>query len=240
MTGPDHEQAAAIIPAAGLSTRFPGEAKKQFRRLGGKPLLLHTLERIWSAGEIQVAAVAVPAGDLALARDLLQPATPEGVAVLVVAGGVTRQDSVAAGLAALPEEIEIVVIHDAVRPLFEPRWIAETIALCRDFDGAIVAVPATDTLKEVAPDPASTGGGIIRRTVPRESVWRAQTPQAFRAAILRRALAHAVEADLTGTDEAALVEAVGGRVAVVQGSPYNIKVTTAEDWQYLEWRLAHG
>ena len=239
VTKTDISYLAAIIPAAGAGIRLPGETRKQFRLLEGKPLLVHTLERVWLAEGVTLAAVAVPEGDLAGARKLLQPLIPAGVELLIVAGGATRQASVAAGLAALPQETQVVVVHDAVRPLFEPRWIGETAALCRDYDGAIVAVPNSDTLKEVAAVSTTTTGcsGTISRTIPRTSVWRAQTPQTFRADILRRALRHAEDTGLAGTDEATLVEAIGGRVAVVEGSPGNIKVTTPDDWRYLEWRM---
>ena len=234
---------AAIIPAAGAGTRFPGETRKQFRLLAGKPLLVHTLERVWLAEVVSLVVVAVPEDDLGATRKLLQPLAPTGVELHLVAGGATRQASVAAGLEALPQNIQVIVVHDAVRPLFEPRWILETMALCRDYDGAIVAVPASDTLKEVAAPPATPGGysgtisGTISRTIPRTSIWRAQTPQTFRADILRRALRHAKDTGLAGTDEATLVEAIGGRIAVVEGSPGNIKVTTPDDWRYLEWRM---
>ena len=242
MTNSDYPQVAAVIPAAGASTRFPGETGKQFQLLAGKPLLVHTLERVWRADAVRMVAVAVPEENLVYAGDLLQPLVPEGVGLMVVVGGETRQASVAAGLEALPQDIEVVTVHDAVRPLFEPRWIRDTVALCRDFDGAIVAVPAIDTLKEVEPVSATAAGscGTISRTIPRASVWQAQTPQTFRAGILRQALRNAEETGLEGTDEASLVEAVGGRIAVVEGSPHNIKVTTPDDWRYLEWRLRNG
>ncbi|MFB0516905.1 MAG: 2-C-methyl-D-erythritol 4-phosphate cytidylyltransferase [Candidatus Neomarinimicrobiota bacterium] len=241
MTDVNQIKAAAIIPAAGQSTRCAGEAKKQFRQLGGKPLLVHTLERVWRARVIRTVVVVVPESDLGYARTLLQPLVPEGIELQVVAGGETRQASVAAGMAALPEDVQVVVVHDAVRPLFDPEWIGATVDLCRDFDGAIVAVPATDTLKEVeaVATTKTSCSGSIKGTLPRESIWRAQTPQTFRADILRRALQHAAETHLTGTDEASLVEAIGGRIAVVEGSPRNIKVTTPDDWRYLEWRLSH-
>ncbi|MQY63894.1 MAG: NTP transferase domain-containing protein, partial [Calditrichaeota bacterium] len=203
VTKTDISPSAAIIPAAGASTRFTGETRKQFRLLAGKPLLVHTLERVWLAEVVSLVVVAVPEGDLAAIRKLLQPLAPTGVELHLVAGGATRQASVAAGLEALPQDIEVVTVHDAVRPLFEPRWIRDTVALCRDFDGAIVAVPASDTLKEVEAVPTTSGGcsGTISRTMPRTSVWRAQTPQTFRADILRQALRHAEEHGLAGTDE---------------------------------------
>ena len=236
---PKSAKIATVIPAAGLSTRFPGEAKKQFRLLGQEPLLIHTLRRIFRADEIQVMAVAVPAAELAEVQKLLLPVTPDNIDIVVVAGGDSRQASVSAGVAALPENTDIIMVHDAVRPLFEPHWITDTIALCCDYDGAIVAIPATDTLKDIHPSAGGAAGysRVISRTIPRESIWRAQTPQTFRAEVLHRALAHAEQNGLTGTDESELVEAIGGKIAVVEGSPHNIKVTTPEDWYYLEWRL---
>jgi len=222
--GMENPRVAAIIPAAGASTRFEGQIRKQFLMLEEKPLLAYTLERIWQADIVQTVAVVVPAESQSDCRELFKYLNPDNVTLLVVAGGKTRQASVTAGLAALPEDTDIVVVHDAVRPLFEVGWIRETVALCSDYDGAIVAIPASDTLKEVVMDSKIPEGSIvtINRTVPRESVWRAQTPQTFRAEVLRRAVKHAQKTNLSGTDDASLVEALGGRIAIVTGSPYNI------------------
>ena len=235
------ESVAAILPAAGQGSRLRGGTRKQFRLLGNKPLLVHSLEGIMAAGVVRWFVVVVPPADLEAARDLLQGVVPHGIALEVVAGGARRQDSVAAGLAVLPDGYQVVVVHDAVRPFPRPEWITRTVALCQSFDGAIVALPATDTLKEVQLDRAASRGhsGTIEGTLPRDRVWQAQTPQAFRVEVLRRAFQHAGEQGLIGTDEAALVESIGGRVAVVAGSPDNIKVTTPEDWAYLEWKLSH-
>jgi 2-C-methyl-D-erythritol 4-phosphate cytidylyltransferase len=242
MSKSNDKKIGVILPAGGSSTRFPGEMKKQFRDLSGQPLLIFTLERVLSAGGIDSLVIAAPEADLSHIAQLVQPYSGSGVEIKVVKGGDTRQASVASALANLPEATDIVVVHDAVRPLLEPQWITETAELCEEYDGAIVAVPATDTLKEV---PGSSGSGLrevrpmIQRTLARETVWHAQTPQTFQSAVLRQAMRHAREHGLVKTDESALVEAVGGRIAIVTGSRYNIKVTTAEDWQYLEWRLTH-
>ncbi len=237
---------AAIIPAGGEGTRLSaqdgaeGEPRKQFRLLGGKPLVKHTLERVVAAHPLAAVVVAVPADDLASARELLQGSAPAEVALSVVAGGASRQASVAAALEAVPAVVEVVVVHDAVRPLFEPGWIAATIDLCGDYDGAIVAIRATDTLKEASTEATgpAQAAGVISRTIPRAAIWQAQTPQAFKTGILREALRQAGETGTLGTDEATLVEALGGRVAIVEGSPVNIKVTSPADWAYAEWQLA--
>jgi 2-C-methyl-D-erythritol 4-phosphate cytidylyltransferase len=235
------KQIGVILPAGGSSTRFPGVAKKQFRTLEGKPLLLFTLERILSAGSIDIVAIAAPEMDISHVVRLVQPFVESGVEINVVKGGNTRQASVAAALASIPETMDIVVVHDAVRPLLEPQWVTETAELCDEYDGAIIALPVTDTLKDVYSSPVTTDRErqMIRRTLDRETVWHAQTPQTFRSAVLRQAFSHAHEHGLLKTDESCLVEAIGGRVAIVRGSPHNIKVTTAEDWQFLEWRIAH-
>ena len=233
---------AAILPAAGRGSRLGGGTLKQFRLLGDKPLLVHSLEGIVAAGVVQWFVVVVPPADLEAARGLLQGIVPHGIALEVVAGGARRQDSVAAGLAVLPDGYQVVVVHDAVRPFPRPEWIIRTVALCQSFEGAVVALPATDTLKEVQLDRAASQGhsGIIEGTLPRDRIWQAQTPQAFRVEVLRRAFQNAGEQGLMGTDEAVLVESIGGRVAVVAGSPDNIKVTTPKDWAYLEWKLSHA
>jgi 2-C-methyl-D-erythritol 4-phosphate cytidylyltransferase len=241
MNKSSNKHIGVILPAGGSSTRFPGETKKQFRTLDGKPLLLFTLERILSAGGIDIVTIAVPEKDIPHVVGLMQPFVESGVEIHVVKGGNTRQASVATALANIPETIDIVVVHDAVRPLLEPHWINETAELCDEYDGAIVALPATDTLKDVDSSSVNTDRErlMIRGTLARETVWHAQTPQTFRSAVLRQALTHAHDHGLVKTDESSLVEAIGGRIAIVRGSPHNIKVTTVDDWQYLEWRMTH-
>ncbi len=233
-------QIAAIIPAAGQGTRLGGQTKKQFRLLAGKPLLVRTLEQVLGAREIHWLVVAVPESHLDTSHEMLQEVVPAGVEWVVTIGGTTRQQSVAAGLLEVPPEATVVTVHDAARPSIDPRWITQTADLCRKFDGAIVAVPAVDTLKEVklTAGRSNKHGGIIRKTISREIIWQAQTPQTFRTDVLRRALQHAEEAGLEGTDESSLVEAIGGKVAIVRGSAQNIKVTSRDDWEYLEWKLS--
>ncbi|MEE9161506.1 MAG: 2-C-methyl-D-erythritol 4-phosphate cytidylyltransferase [Candidatus Neomarinimicrobiota bacterium] len=248
MTPDTEHTVAAIIPAAGEGTRLTaqdgtGDApRKQFRQLGGKPLVVRTLERVLAARPLAAAVVVVPADDLASAQEMLKDSASAEVALSVVPGGASRQASVAAGLAALPSGVDVVVVHDAVRPLFEPGWIGAIVDLCREFDGAIVAIRATDTLKEtraVTTGPAKPAG-VISRTIPRADIWQAQTPQAFKTDLLREALRRAGETGSLGTDEASLVEALGGMVAIVEGSPVNIKVTSPADWAYAEWQLARA
>ncbi len=209
-------RSAAILVAAGSGSRFGGEAPKQFLPLLGKPVVRHAAEA------------------LAQHVDLLQPvgeAAPLDAALAglrhlpTVAGGATRQQSVLAGLAALvPHQPDVVLVHDAARPNIPAGTIPALFAALQRFPGAIPAAPVADTLKRVA-------DGVIQETVPREGLFRAQTPQAFRFAALLAAHRNAGEAQ--ATDDAALLEAAGP-VAIVAGSEDNIKLTYPEDRVRLE------
>ncbi len=242
MAEPDFTPVAAVIPAAGQGTRLGGQTKKQFKLLAGRPLLVHTLERILKAPEIRWLIVAVPESHLDASHELLETIVPEGIETRLVLGGATRQQSVSNALDEVPAEARLVVVHDAARPFPDPRWISQGAALCRHYDGAVVAVPSMDTLKEVATAddmPASNAVGVVKTTLAREIIWQAQTPQIFRTEILRKAMASAQQSGLTGTDESYLVEAIGGRVAIIKGSPQNIKITSRSDWDFTEWKLEH-
>ncbi len=239
MNKPELPPIAVIIPAAGQGTRLGGQTKKQFRLLAGKPLLVHTLEQVLTAPEVRWLVVAVPEANLDETHEMVSAILPTEVELHMTVGGTTRQRSVANALLEVPAEAQIVTVHDADRPGLDPAWITRTAKLCRIYDGAIVAVPAVDTLKEVDLE-AGEQAGMVKGTLARKVTWLAQTPQTFRASVFRGALAHAEESGLTGTDECRLVEAIGGRVAVVRGSTKNIKVTSLEDWDFLEWRLTHA
>jgi 2-C-methyl-D-erythritol 4-phosphate cytidylyltransferase len=195
----------AIIVAGGTGSRFG--APKQFADLAGRPLVAWSLEtaRQTCHGVVLV----VPAGS---------PAGPWDADV-IVPGGASRSQSVRSGLAAVPDEAEIIAVHDAARPLARPAlWAAVLDAVAAGADGAVPASPVTDTVKEVGPD-----GRLV--TLDRSRLVAVQTPQAFRAELLRRA--HRAGDD--ATDDAALVEAAGGRVVIVDGSPDNVKVTSPTD-----------
>lgn len=242
MSYTDLNPIAAIIPAAGQGTRLGGHTKKQFQLLGGKPLLLRTVERILLADEIRWVIIALPESHVESTKEILQEAIPAHVDLILTPGGKTRQISVSRALDQLPNEARIVTVHDAARPFLDPAWISQSAQLCNDFDGAIVAIPSQDTLKEVgsirdnrSPDAV----GKVIRTVSRDIVWQAQTPQTFKTNMLRIAMANAVEKGISGTDEAFLVEEIGGVLAIVKGSPSNYKITTRNDWDYAEWRLEH-
>lgn len=210
----------SIVVAGGAGSRF-GD-RKQFSSLGGRPLLEWAVEacRPSSAGVVLV----LPAD--------LNDADHHG-ADAVVAGGATRADSVRCGLAAVPDDAEVIVVHDAARPLASPRLFDAVIAAAGDdgVDGAVPGVPPSDTIKAV------DGAGRVTSTLDRTTLVAVQTPQAFRAGVLRQAHAHA---DPGATDDAMLVEALGGTVRVVPGEPANLKITDPDDLGAAERLLASG
>jgi len=196
----------AVVVAAGSGSRYGGS--KQYERLHGRTVLE------WSLGAARLVCAGVVV--------VLPPADVSGWAPdgsVAVAGGTTRSASVRAGLAAVPADAEVIVVHDAARPLAgRALWDAAIAAVRAGADGAICAVPVTDTVKRV-------DGALVVETIDRAELVSVQTPQAFRASALRAA--HAVGDD--ASDDAALVERAGGRVVIVPGSPDNLKITHAHD-----------
>ena len=228
-----HEDAtAAILLAAGRSRRMGGD-DKIWADLGGRPLLAAALARLAAVPGLAAVAVVAPperhADTAALAADLGlgEGARPEA---RLAAGGERRRDSVAAGLRALPEA-RWVLVHDAARPLAGPALAARVLAAARETGAAVPGLPVADTIKEVGAD------GLVRGTPDRASLRAVQTPQAFAAALLRRAHAE-VEGD--APDDAWLVERLGAPVRVVEGDPLAFKVTTADDLARLRAVVAAG
>lgn len=218
----------AIVVAAGPGSRLGAGQPKGFVPLGGEALFVRAVRALLATPAIDCAVVVVPPARTAEAERLLDAAALRPPAT-VVAGGRERQESVRLGLAAAGEA-ELVVIHDAARPFVAPDTVAAVIAAARAHGAAIAALPATDTVKLV------DAAGQITATPPRERVWLAQTPQAFRTALLRAAH-DAAGADTAATDDAMLVEQLGQRVHVVPGSPDARKITTRADLEWAEWQL---
>lgn len=220
---------AAIIVAAGPGTRLAAGMPKAFVPLAGKPLVAHALSALLAVPAIDEAIVVVPPGMEDDARRALTAGAALPLEVRVVPGGSERQDSVRQGLEAV-ERAALVAIHDAARPFVSRAVIEATIAAARADGAAIVAVPATDTVKLVDAD------GRIELTPPRARTWLAQTPQIFRLELIRAAHAQAGN-DASATDDAMLVERLGHRVRVVAGEAANRKITTPDDLQWAEWYL---
>lgn len=227
-----------ILPAAGLGTRMAagqaGAAPKQFLELAGTPILIHTLRAFAAVPEIAAIKVAVRPHEVERVTAHVKEFGFAG-RVTVVEGGDSRQASVANALAALDCEPEdIVLVHDAVRPLIDTATIQRTIQAVEKHHAAIVGLPAVDTIKQVE---RTADGALITSTIPREYIVQAQTPQGFRCGLLRRAFAEARADGFVGTDEASLVERAGTAVAVVPGSAVNFKITQPGDLELAEFYL---
>jgi 2-C-methyl-D-erythritol 4-phosphate cytidylyltransferase len=227
-------QVFVILPAAGLGTRMAGPQPKQFLALAGIPILIHSL-RAFAAVD-RITAIYVAARKTEIERVEAQIAE-YGFAgrVRVVEGGDNRQESVANALAALPAaQDDIVLVHDAVRPLIDAVTIERTIDAVEQHGAAIVGLPAIDTIKQVE---RTAHGALITATIPREFVVLAQTPQGFRFGLLQKAFAEATADGFVGTDEASVVERAGLPVAVVPGSQVNLKITQPGDLELAEFYL---
>lgn len=210
----------AILVAAGSGERLGGERPKAFVALGDRVLLAESLERLDRSEWIDAVVVAVPAdwedAAIALAEELVASKV-----AAVVTGGATRAESVRAGLAQIPDEALVVIVHDAARPLVDDAIIERVILpLGEGYDGVVPGLPLADTVKRVE-------CGLVAETVDRSDLVTVQTPQAFTASALRAA--YAGDGPLTATDCASLVEARGGRVRVVEGDVRLLKITTRAD-----------
>jgi 2-C-methyl-D-erythritol 4-phosphate cytidylyltransferase len=248
-----------VVPAGGSGSRIGGRTPKQYRALAEAPILVHPIACLARHPRIELVVVAAPADRVALTERVLRrhlgpsalmprvlvsgerqgrrvvgagrsphraDVRPGGRSarcrVVVVAGGAERQESVARALDAVPAAIDLVLVHDAVRPFINRALVDRVLAAAGDCGAAICALPITETVKRVT-------DGVVQQTVDRTGLWAVQTPQAFRAELLREAHDKARRAGLLGTDDAMLVERLGHPVRVVRGLSENIKITTPAD-----------
>jgi len=242
-----------ILPAAGIGTRMSSGGSgasgqgagqgtpKQFLSIGGVPTLVRCLRTFLAVERIAEAYVAVRGPEMERVKALVEEFGLGG-GVSVVEGGETRQQSVSNALAALIAERgcaedDVVLVHDAARPLIEAGTIERTIDAVVEHGAAIVGLPAVDTIKQVE---RTARGAIVTATIPRERIVQAQTPQGARCGLLRRAFAEAEADEFSGTDEASLLERAGIEVAVVQGSARNFKITQPGDLELAEFYLGAG
>jgi 2-C-methyl-D-erythritol 4-phosphate cytidylyltransferase len=236
-----------IIPAAGLGTRMaPVPAKgskgrtpplKQFTELGGTPILIHTLRKFAAVHAVSEIWVALRGNEIHGFRERLESEAKDVLRkqVEIVEGGEHRQQSVGNALnavTALPDDI--VLVHDAVRPLVTAEIIQEVIDAAKKYGAAIAGLPAVDTIKQVE---RTSEGALIKATIPRAGVVMAQTPQGFRYGLIKKVFDDAAADGFLATDESSLVERAGLDVAVVMGSPRNIKITTPGDMELAEFYL---
>jgi len=217
----------AIVPAAGAGARLKGKVKKQFLSIGGKPVLARTLLNLSTAPEIDKIIVVAPSREIGRCkREIVEK---YGIVKVhgVIEGGDTRQESVGLGFAALPDNVDLVVVHDGVRPFVNGAMISSVVETAAECGAAITAINITDTVKEVKDE-------TVVSTLKRDCLARVQTPQCFRHFILNQAMERALLDRFEGTDEASLVERLNVSVKVVEGSATNIKITTTGDLKLAE------
>jgi 2-C-methyl-D-erythritol 4-phosphate cytidylyltransferase len=211
-----------VIVAAGSSTRTEGGELKQFRWVAGKPMLLHSVQRFMERADVAMVVCVLPKSHAGDPPPWLFQCDIERL--LVSVGGRERGESVLNGLEDLPPEVRIVLVHDAARPMVDSDTIERVVSKAREGVGAVPALPATDTIKEV------DERGIIVRTPDRARLFHAQTPQGFPRAMIEEAYLRAKADRVRATDDAALCERIGARVEIVEGSATGMKVTTDEDF----------
>lgn len=213
----------AIILAGGTGRRMGTSTNKQFLLLDNKPIIVHTLQVFEECRQVDGIYLVVNHKDLPLIQEeILEPYKFNKIMKLVI-GGRLRQDSVKNGLEAIECPCDVVVIHDGARPFVSPAFVEKGISLMEMFDAIIPAMPVKDTIKVVSKE------GFVTKTLERDSLWHVQTPQTFKYSAIIKAYREGMAKKLCGYDDATFLEHMGKRVRVVEGSPYNIKITTPED-----------
>ncbi len=222
---PSRPEVGVVVVAAGQGLRAGAGVPKQFRPIGGVPMLLRAVRPFLAHPDVRTVVVVLPAESAAAPPEWLVSLTDQRL--MIVEGGTERMDSVEAGLAAFGSDIGVILVHDGARPFVEAKVIGAVIAEARAGRGAIAAVPVGDTLKA-----GTAGPGPVRvtGTIPRERLWRAQTPQGFPRAMLAAGLAAARREGRVATDDSALCEALGATVTLVEDLTSNFKVTSAADF----------
>lgn len=214
-------QLAVIIPAAGSGSRLGSKVPKPFIEIEGRPILSYTLTSFLDVPRLSQVILAVSSDQVTRAEQLVSGVLAEhkDVTVDIVEGGRERQFSIHNALRSVHSDVELVAVHDAVRPFVHPDHIEACCRAALNYDGAVLGVPAKDTIKHITPETE------IRDTPDRSLLWQAQTPQVFRKEILVRAYESAIAEGFVGTDDSSLVERIGGKVKMVEGGRENLKIT---------------
>ncbi|MBA4397574.1 MAG: bifunctional 2-C-methyl-D-erythritol 4-phosphate cytidylyltransferase/2-C-methyl-D-erythritol 2,4-cyclodiphosphate synthase [Syntrophus sp. (in: bacteria)] len=221
----------AIIPAGGSGKRMRGSLSKQYLSLEGKPILAHTLNVFEHSPDIDEIVLVTPGTDMQMVRQMIIEPYRISKVSHVLAGGEQRQDSVGNGLAVIGNDVEIVLIHDAVRPFVSTDLIRRTVLEAGKYGAVTVGTPVKDTVKKV-----DQNGGVLK-TLDRRPLWLTQTPQAFQRSVIQEAYRRAQENRFYGTDDASLVERMGFRVKMLAAFDQNIKITTPEDLLLAEFLI---
>lgn len=213
----------AIVLAGGTGKRMGAATNKQFLLLDNRPILVHSLQIFEDCRPVDGVYLVVNQRDLPLIQEEVLEAYKFNKIVKLVIGGRLRQDSVRNGLEAIDEACDIVVVHDAARPFVSPAFVEKSISLMEMFDAIIPALPVKDTIKAISKE------GFVSKTLERDSLWHVQTPQTFKYDLIIKAYREGAAKKFLGYDDATFVEHLGKKVKVIEGSPYNIKITTPED-----------
>lgn len=227
-------RAAGVIVAAGEGSRMGSKVRKQYLGLGGMPILAWSIRAFSASPSVSELVLVIPEADFAYCRQKVLARLGIEKPVRMAAGGTCRQESVYNGLAALSGEEGLVLIHDGVRPFVSAAQIEAAVRAAAAERACTLGIRVSDTVKQ------ATDTGHVAATLERKALWLAQTPQAFDLSLIRQAHEKAREAGYQGTDDASLVESAGGRVRILPGSPWNIKITTAEDLRLAEMMLQSG
>lgn len=217
------QKCRAVIVAAGSGRRMGGDIPKQFMELGSSPIIVHTIRKFDRASSIDDIMVIIADEYIDYMERNILGIYEFNKPITLVEGAEERQQSVYNGLKALPEDTDIVVIHDGVRPFIKVGLIEESVAVARDYGAVVVGVPVKDTIKKVCED------GYICETMNRDVLWATQTPQTFKYDLILDAHEQAIKDEFAGTDDSMLVERLGVGVNMIMGSYENIKITTKED-----------
>ena len=227
-----NSKVCTLIPAAGKGSRMAHSLKKPYLKLARKPILAHTIQRFEQNTAVDAICVIVDEGDFSECRATVLEPYPFTKVQKLVAGGETRQRSVYNGLRTLSADVDFVIVHDGVRPFVTDETIFACLTAADECGAAVAAVPVKDTIK------VADENCFITETPEREKLWAVQTPQVFRKSVLEEAHQTAQEHQLTGTDDAALVEQLGFPVKLVMGSYANLKITTPVDLRVAEVLLS--
>jgi 2-C-methyl-D-erythritol 4-phosphate cytidylyltransferase len=213
----------AIVLAGGAGKRMGSSTNKQFLLLDNRPILAHTLQVFQECRAVDGVYLVVNHKDLPLIQEEILENYRFNKILKLVIGGRLRQDSVRNGLEAIDESCDIVIVHDAARPFVSPAFVEKSIFLMEMFDAIIPAIPVKDTIKVISKE------GFVQKTLERDSLWHIQTPQTFKYDLIIRAYREGMGKKIYGYDDSTFIEHLGKKVKVVEGSPYNIKITTPED-----------
>lgn len=219
----------AIVPAAGLGKRFSPSIKKPFAEVAGIPVLIHTLKNLQKAGSVTEIIPVLSEEDVEKGLELVESYGLKKIKQVAI-GGKERQDSVYNALRLIKENC-VVLIHDGVRPVVSSKLIDRLLRELKGNSGVVPGLRVKETLKEV------NAKGMVRATVNREKLWVIQTPQVFPSGTIKEAYDSAYKEGFYATDDAALVERLGRKVKIIEGSPFNIKITTPEDLEMVEFLL---